>query len=105
MVEPLEMQNLLGRTPLVEKTVAAQREDMQQLQNQDARIQRQKVHQDETVQLKREPAGIEQKKKEQEGKQAAGHSQSEAQAPPQGQGVELVQENPEAPVHKLDVTI
>jgi hypothetical protein len=105
MVEPLELHNMLGRTPLVEKTVAAHREDLQQQANLAAQFLDQRQHKSETVNFKHESARTETKQD--------GHAQGRQGAPGEGAhdsdspapAVELVQESSDEPEHKLDVTI
>jgi hypothetical protein len=104
MVEPIELQNMLGRTPLVEKTVAAQRDDIQQQANLAAQFTVQREHKNEKVQLKREGVRTETKRDEASKKQSqesGGSGTQESSAPT----VELVRESTDEPEHRLDVTI
>lgn len=105
MVEPIELQNMLGRTPLVEKVVAAHREDLQQQANLAAQFVEQRQHKSETVNFKHESVRTETKNDQHEGGKPPasgedGHGPQDAAA-----GVELVQESTDEPEHKLDVTI
>jgi len=109
MVEPLEIHNMLGRTPLVEKTVAAHRDDAQQLQNQAAQIQRLREHADQKVELKRETARVEpdnsREHKTGEGRREGSGSEQPNASAGEAETIEWVQEAADEPEHKLDVTI
>lgn len=108
MVDPLDLHHMVGQTPLVEKTVAAQRENAQQLHNQNAQIQRVRQHQEEKVQRQPEsakietPPGREQRREEtQAEKGGAGAGEPAAAA----ETVQRVSEKADEPEHKLDVTL
>jgi hypothetical protein len=105
MVEPLELQNMLGRTPLVEKTVAAQRDDVQQQANAAAQLAAQRQHKNENVQLKRESPRTEVKKDNPKRGQAEKDGKRPAAATTDEPKVELVSADNEEPQHNLDITI
>jgi len=105
VVEPIELQNMLGRTPLVEKTIAAQREDGQQQANTAAQFTVQRQHKNENVQLKRESPRTEVKKDNPQRGQGERKAGGQGSAPAAEEMVELVADTPEEPQHKLDITI
>ena len=103
MVEPLEIQTLLARTQLVEKTVAAQREDNQQLNHQVVQMQKQSLHQDENVQLKRETGNI--GSKQERPPKSKPRAKGSGAASGSAATVEWVEEEAGTPRHKLNVEI
>ncbi len=106
MVEPIELHNMLGRTPLIEKTVAAQRDDIQQQANLAAQFNLQREHKHEKVELKHEGVRTEGKKEDSpQGKKENGGSHLNSPHEAEGTSVELVQENTDEPKHQLDITI
>lgn len=107
MVEPLDMQNMLGRTPLVEKTVAAQRDDVQQQAHTAAQFAVARQHKNENVQLKRDSPRTEAKKDNpKRGQAQAGDAGGDPAPEPEEAGeVDLVSETSDEPRHRLDVTI
>jgi hypothetical protein len=105
MVEPLDLHHMVGQTPLVEKTVAAQRENAQQLHNQNAQIQRLREHPPEKVEKQRESAAVERKADEEHRDAEQRRPGAEGRPPDDEEAVKLVREEADAPAHKLDVTI
>ena len=105
MVEPLELQNMLGRTPLVEKTVAAQRDDVQQQADAAAQFVVQRQHKNENVQLKKDSPRTEVKKENSQRGQGEKGREAKTASAEEGAEVELVSEPAEEPHHRLDITI
>jgi hypothetical protein len=107
MVDSLDLHHMVGQTPLVEKTVAAQRENAQQMHNQNAQIQRLREHPPEKVERERETSALERKAEDEHRKPESNRPQAESGEPDAEtpEPVKLVQEEAETPVHKLDVTI
>jgi hypothetical protein len=104
MVEPLDAQNLLSRTPLVEKAAAAQREQAATLNQALSQLEKDKKPLSEHVQPRREP------ERAQERRQDESRPQDEAKEGKrrQGQkaaGVEWVATTTDEPEHNLDVTV
>jgi hypothetical protein len=98
------MQNMLGRTPLVEKTVAAQRDDVQQQGHAASQFALQRQHKSENVQLKRESPRTEVKKDNPRRGQTEDQERAAAPAT-EAQDVEVVAEAVEEIQHRLDVTV
>lgn len=109
MVEPIDAQNMLSRTPLVEKTAATLRENALQMNQPASQIEKEKSHQNENVQFKRETSRAEEKKNRKQKTSSDSQEENSPKKTAAGEAgtpsVELVQEAAEMPDHKLDVTI
>ncbi len=105
MVEPLDAQNMLSRTPLVEKTAAAERNQAVQFNDPRSQLEREKTHENENVQLKHEVVRLE----EHEEEKRRPKPQARDKRPPASRGngpeVELVQESADTPRHQVDITL
>jgi hypothetical protein len=104
MVEPLDAQNMLSRTPLVEKTVAAQQENAGQLQAQAAQFKKDRLHEGEQVKREKEADRTEDSTQK-EGRTPRETAQHQAQGNDREQNVEWVEERADEPEHHLDITI
>jgi len=105
MVEPLDAQNMLSRTPVVEKTAAAQRENALLLNQPTSQIEKERQHQNENVKLQRETVRTEDQQNQKQNPSSGTSGQREAKPENEEMGVELVREPAETPEHQLDVTI
>lgn len=103
MVEPIDAQNMLAKTPAVEKTVAAHRENLNQQQVLANQLQKERTHEGDNVNLQREAERTEDKLEKQK-KQDLSDKKKE-QEKQQDQQVEWVEDSPDDPDHELDVTI
>ncbi len=104
MVEPLDAQNMLSRTPLVEKTVAAQQENASQLQAQAAQFKKERLHEGEHIHREGEADRTEDPPKK-EGQAPQDQDPHQAQGGAKEQSVEWVEESADEPAHNLDITI
>jgi hypothetical protein len=104
MLEPLDAQNMIARTPGVEKTVAAHREDLPQAQKALQQIQRERLHADENVSAQKETPASE-KTKDPGPRHPKRRPGTPRPAAPQGQNVELVREAADEPEHQVDVDL
>lgn len=103
MVEPIDAQNMLSRTPLVEKAAVARKEQAIQLNQPATQIEKEKHHEQDKVGTKHDLQHVEDEKRNQSG--AKSQHQTEQQESEEAPEIELVREAAEIPEHKLDVTI
>lgn len=103
MVEPIDAQNMLSRTPLVEKTAAAQKDQAALLNQPTTQLEKEKQHMQDKVSGQHDPQKVtDDKKKKTDDERHDTHAQQEPEHSPE---IELVQDPAEEPTHKLDVTI
>lgn len=105
MVEPLDAQNLLSRTPLVEKTAASQRDQAAQLSLPASQMERDAQHMAGSVEMQHQTQRTEDRPNSRSG-------QNRNPRGPAGQadgasrpGVTSVSDEADAPTHELDITV
>ncbi|MEW6517333.1 MAG: hypothetical protein AB1439_10580 [candidate division FCPU426 bacterium] len=105
MVEPLDAQNLFSRTPLVEKTAAAQRDQAAHLNLPARQMEKDAQHMPGGVEMHRQVQKTEDRDpgRSGQGNRSGSHgTQADAPSPIE---VTEVQEEAETPAHELDITI
>lgn len=102
-MDPLEPPHVVSRVPLVEKTVPGHREDGTQWNTQAARLERDRVHQDEHVRMERQdPRAEPETDVNRQDRQAVDKKPAKRVPAPEKGGIEWVEEAEDALPHTFE---
>lgn len=102
-MDPLEPQHVVSRVPLVEKTVPGHREDGTQWNAQAARLEKDRLHQDEHVRMERQdPKAESETDVNRQGRPAVDRKFSKRTSAPEKDGIEWVEEAEDALPHTFE---